>query len=449
MISGLSHTDDNYRITLESMRDWYADLIQRSEVLLQKFFNLPSPHHNAKELRKYLTEYRKIREQMRHVQDFHSSNPVIRSTVLRKFPYQTYSEISDHLKNHNFNLQEMDSTLQYMIGKMEHGRLIMGDKANVNAVGANSHSQSSQGRNFKCPFCAGNHKAVDCNKYKSIQARKDRVIAQRLCFNCLTPGHSSKQCHSKKTCHICHLHRHTSLCNQSSNSSGDNSQSTKVNPSSNASRGSQQQQSQQQHSHPRTQVQNQQPPVVTQHKSNTNKPHAPSSSSTPINTTSAHVTNISVSNFPHNVLPTATLTVSYSNERTKTRAFFDTGTQRSLLSPELVRKLNLPVIEQIPVHLSTFGNDTALHFLDIVKVKVQVGKRRIPINLLVHESASMGYLNCPGIYNVAQTLEKQGHQLADRNITSDSLTGIELLIGVDYFAQFITRRSEPAVSACL
>ena len=178
--------------------------------------------------------------------------------------------------------------------------------------------------------------------------------------------------------------------------------------------------------------------MVAQHKSNTNEQHALSSSSTP--TTSAHVTNINVSNFPHNVLPTATLTVSYSNERTKTRAFFDTGSQRSFVSPELVRKLNLLVIEQISVHLSTFGNDTALHFLDIVKVKVQVGKRCIPIKLLVHESASMGYLNCPGIYNAAQALEKQGHQLADRNITSDSLTGIELLIGVDYFAQFITRQ---------
>ena len=147
-----------------------------------------------------------------------------------------------------------------------------------------------------------------------------------------------------------------------------------------------------------------------------------------------------MSNFPHNVLPTATLNVSYYHARTITRAFFNTGSQRSFVSPELVRKLNLPVIEQVPVHLSTFGNDTALHFLDLVKVKVQVGRRRIPIKLLVHDSASMGYLNCPGIYNVAQTLEKQGHQLADRNITSDSLTGMELLIGADYFAQFITRQ---------
>ena len=109
------------------------------------------------------------------------------------------------------------------------------------------------------------------------------------------------------------------------------------------------------------------------HKSNTHKQHAPSSSSTTA-TTSAHVTNINVSNFLHNVLPTTTLNVSYCHARTVTRAFFDTGSQRSFVSPELARKLNLPVIEQVPVHLSTFGNNTALHFLDLVKVKVQVGR---------------------------------------------------------------------------
>ena len=109
MISGLSHTDDNYHIAVQALHDRYADLIQQTEVLLQKFFNLSS-RHSAKELRKFLIEYRKIREQMWHVEDFHSSNLVIRSAVLRKLPYQTYSEISDHLKNHNFNLQEMDRT---------------------------------------------------------------------------------------------------------------------------------------------------------------------------------------------------------------------------------------------------------------------------------------------------------------------------------------------------
>ena len=41
--------------------------------------------------------------------------------------------------------------------------------------------------------------------------------------------------------------------------------------------------------------------------------------------------------------------------------------------------------------------------------------------------------NCPGIHKVSQQLEQRGFQLADHYITSDALTGIEILIGVDYF----------------
>ena len=145
IISGLSHTDDNYRIALDSLHDRYADPVQQTEVLLQKFFNLPTPRYNAKELRKFLTEYRKVREQMWHVEDFDASALTIRSVLLQKLSYQTYSEICDHIKNHNFSLQEMDSTLQYIIGKLEHAHLIKGDKANVK-VSWNSFSLSFQSR---------------------------------------------------------------------------------------------------------------------------------------------------------------------------------------------------------------------------------------------------------------------------------------------------------------
>ena len=192
-------------------------------------------------------------------------------------------------------------------------------------MGTHSQQNQSQKGSYKCPFCSGDHKAVDCNKYKTIQARKDCVISQRMCSNCLTSGHPSKNCRSKNTCHICHLHHHTSLCNQSQSqqSSGDTSQPSKNNQSSSSSHGSQQQQ--QQHPQHMKQSQNHQQPVVTQHKSNTQQQHAPSTA------TSAHVTNINVSNFPHNVLPTATLDVSYCHAKTFTGAFFNTGSQRSLL----------------------------------------------------------------------------------------------------------------------
>ena len=145
----------------------------------------------------------------------------------------------------------------------------MRDKTNVKSVGAHSQPDQNQRGSYKCPFCPGDHKAVDCNKYKTIQARKDPVTSQHMCSNCLTPGHPSKNCRSKKTCCICHLHHHTSLCNQSQShqSSGNTSQPSKNNQSSSCSRGTkQQQQQQQQHPQPyMKQSQNHQQPVVTQH----------------------------------------------------------------------------------------------------------------------------------------------------------------------------------------
>ena len=44
------------------------------------------------------------------------------------------------------------------------------------------------------------------------------------------------------------------------------------------------------------------------------------------------------------------------------------------------------------------------------------------------------------MYEVAQNLESKGFNLADHNITSDALTGIEMLIGVDNFTRLIVRQ---------
>ena len=49
-----------------------------------------------------------------------------------------------------------------------------------------------------------------------------------------------------------------------------------------------------------------------------------------------------------------------------------------------------------------FGNKTESCMLDLVKVKVRLGKHKIPITLFVHDSAAIGYFNCPGLYKVAQ-----------------------------------------------
>ena len=181
-------------------------------------------------------------------------------------------------------------------------------------------------------------------------------------------------------------------------------------------------------------------PTVTLNKSNMSQPSSSTKSSNQspaVDTT--YVTSVNSTSFPNNVLPTATLNVRYCDKQVNVRAFFNTGSHHSFISPGIVKRLDLRVIKQIPVNLSTFGNETESCMLDVVKVKVRLGNHKIPITLLVHDSASIGYFNCPGLFDVAQRLESSFH-LADQDLTSDALTGIEILIGVDHFTRFIVRQ---------
>ena len=213
-------------------------------------------------------------------------------------------------------------------------------------------------------------------------------------------------CHSTKTCRLCGASHHSSLCYKTCTNSSDNSsQNTnvsqgKTNQSSSSSSANHSPKAQAQ-SHPTNK------PVVLHSKPTTSQANVPSPS---LDTT--YVTYVNSSNFP-NVLPTAALNVSYCNEQANVRAFFDTGSHRSFISPDVVKRLNLRVIRQVPVNLSTFGNDTESCMLDLVKVKIRFGKSKIPLTMLVHDSAAMGYFHSPGLFELAQELEQKGFNLAD------------------------------------
>ena len=308
--------------------------------------------------------------------------------------------------------------------------------------------QSNQKTNQQCSYCSGSHFSHECTKYKTVNARKDRVMSLKLFFNCLKPAHSSKTCCSTRTCRTCGLHHHSSLCikahsnlnsSEASNPSPSNSNSTvsqgKSNQSSTSTSSTNNRSSKAQaQTHPNK-------PVVTPNKSNSSQAHSSTKTSSQSPAVDAtYVTSVNSTSSPNNVLPTATLNVRYCDKQVNVRAFFDTGSHRSFISPEVVKRLNLRVIKQIPFNLITFGNETVSCMLDLVKVKVRLGKHKIPIILLVHDSAAIGYFNCPGLFNVAKRLENKGFHLANHDITSDALTGIEILIGVDHFTRLIVRQ---------
>ena len=241
MISGFAITDDNYSIAVHILRDRYDDPCRQTHVLLQKFHTLPTPKHNPKDLRNFLTEYRKVKTQLSVVLDFQQSELVIKSTLVHKLTFQTFDKICDLYVTHNFTLKQMETGIQHIIDKLEQANLVLGENSNVKQVGVSFQQpnlqtkQLNQKTNQQCSYCSCGHFSHDCTKYKTVNARKDRVMSLKPCFNCLKPVHYSKTCRSTRTCRTCGLHHHSSVCikahsnsnsSEASNPSPSNSNST-------------------------------------------------------------------------------------------------------------------------------------------------------------------------------------------------------------------------------
>ena len=135
-------------------------------------------------------------------------------------------------------------------------------------------------------------------------------------------------------------------------------------------------------------------------------------------------------------LPTV-VNLAGGGRRSCTRAFFDTGAQRSFIHAELAQKLCLPVIDEINLTISPFDSPVQHPRTSVVKVTIRLGNMRTTIQAVVHNNVDT-IVRTPGISQVATMLRNHKIKLAD-SYESDVVQGIGLVIGEDNYHKFANR----------
>lgn len=76
---------------------------------------------------------------------------------------------------------------------------------------ANSYTATTKGQNnnTRCKHCKETHMLAQCRKFRS--QRRNFINNNRLCFNCIKPGHATAQCPSPYRCMKCQNKHHTLL----------------------------------------------------------------------------------------------------------------------------------------------------------------------------------------------------------------------------------------------
>ena len=249
-----------------------------------------------------------------------------------------------------------------------------------------------------CTYCAETHRPERCDKITSVEERRSILQRQQRCLNCLGLKHTKSQCYSKGRCMKCKRKHHTSICEEKQeNPNQSSSYQMKENSNSNSS----------------------QPPTHTTAKNTTHMGA----------THSLHPTN-------HILMQSAVTKIRGAGKQYRqARILFDTGSQRTFITQDMMHKLELKPTGKELLDVTTFGSfQSTRKTYDIVSFSISTETENITIKALVTP------IICPPL-SVMEKLKippaLKGLKFADRLQSPENLD-VDIIIGNDYYGQLIT-----------
>ena len=244
----------------------------------------------------------------------------------------------------------------------------------------------------RCAFCQENHEEERCSTITNLDTRKSIIRKYGRCFVCIRKGHKAVDCRSKIKCKKCNGKHHISLCYFSKDST------VSKNPS----------------------------PL---------RPSAPPFVGTSTGSTNVASCTNSLGPGSSAALQTA-LAVVNGNDKVKVRVLFDSGSQKTFVTPTVVERAKLQVVRKENLGIKAFGSETAERKLrDVVELDLRAarGGKRVKVEAYVVEKISE-ISNC----HVEIVKSKYKH-LADiefSDVSDEISLQVDVLVGANFLWEF-------------
>ncbi|CAB4006955.1 G2 M phase-specific E3 ubiquitin- ligase, partial [Paramuricea clavata] len=200
---------------------------------------------------------------------------------------------------------------------------IVENSQNTNDHGSTLLSQEEVQFKIRCVYCNTPHYSASCPTVTDLTKRREILVNAKRCFKCLRQGHEVRDCRNPKLCRNCGGRHHQSICSKGFI--------------------------------PRNLPEKNEPNKNEPNKDEQNKDKGAGNVGSKDSTLT--VGNL-VTSKRHVLLQTARA-VATNEDGSKTcpvRILFDSGSQRSYLTDDLKRKLNLNPIKTETLYLNTFGD---------------------------------------------------------------------------------------------
>ena len=380
VIDGLPINNSTYSIAIKLLNERYGSTSRQRSVLITSLTEMTSPKPTHSSLRQFIDILEVKLRQLEDLDGLEGSDLLV-PMIIAKLPPITRQQIARHTTDGkiDINLKDLRRYLALEAEVLHAGNDLtttspFPNQEEVSSSAAAFYTSTKPGqqpnptrwRKLTCFYCAGDHSALKCQKVATYDARHAIIRKKDACFNCLG-RHRVSQCTSRNRCRKCQKKHHSSLCRDESAS--DNPQGSEPPPKS---------------SPPLTQQSGPQPATTP---SLTSKPTPTSESPTmpPASTTnSASMTYVSSATTV--LLKTAQAHVtSNANVSIQANILFDEGAQKSFVTQDVVKHLQLRPIRTETLTITTFAaKELSTSTFDVVRLFVTaINGDHLPIEALV------------------------------------------------------------------
>ena len=408
LISGFKQSDQEYDEAVDLLKSTYGKTKLIIKARLHALFDLEGPKPTSSALSKFRSSYEGHLRALRSLGcNITESGYVFAALLLRKLPDRIADNINRANNTDTWNLDEFRKAVEdevNLLAASESASTTHTDKFPSSIIESSASFHVSAGKpktksmhskpSINCKFCSNSHYSSQCDKYQSLESRKDRIKELHLCFNCLTSGHGVSTCKSNRNCRECTKRHHSAICSKLQFKVGNSSNSK-----------------------------NESSEKVQQKTDNDHKQSASMSITSHDELRSG------------NILPTAQVRLTEDGSNTAT-ALFDGCSQKSFILKSLADDLNLNCTGEIDLALDGFRSCGSKETYKIAKLPIYTDTEVITINVIVIDALPERiFMN--GRSNAVHSLQKRNITLADPNTDRDLYTHVALLIGIDNYYKFV------------
>ena len=390
-VAGYHESEEDYDDAIAALLAKYDDREKTKQTLTLQLFNLRNPENTFKDLEIFKAEYERILKSLKHyVPNLNASNWLIEILLQSKLPADADRFIYQRYNTKYFSIEQISQGLtdhsDYLIKLSKSNKNIYKlDSVPKNQVGTYVVSTKSKFSNSNCLLCDSvEHRAKACTDYVDLKSRREKLKDMNRCTWCL--GIHKGKCSNKIKCNICQKTNHNEIfCFR-----------------------------------------------------NFKFPNKVDNTNQGEGKLNAVIACTASRNIRKSVaLPTAIVNVfeNGSNDFISTRCLFDSGSQMSFITSNLVKKLNLKTADTISLKIQGFKSKAFLESYPVVNVVVALGTRKKRVKLAVVDSLPSNFTT-PGLNKACNLLKYNNVKVSD-NFDSDLVSNIGILMGSEYFGKFV------------